>query len=316
MAESNIPLVSVLIPARNATATLAETLDSLVAQSFEDFAVVLVDDASTDATRHIAERYVARFPTSRFQIVDGPGNGISSALNAGLAIIQSPFIARLDADDLAEPQRLTRQLQIMNRNPDWLLCGTEVFVIDRDGQIIDHMGCPKTSVETRKRLYEKCCLYHPSILFRREAVARIGGYRSRFDGAEDYDLYLRLLEHGKIGALNERLVRYRRHPGQVTAKGNRHYRLMADMALLSAFARLKGEDEPSFSRDTLATDVGQALQNELRLHGLTHISPKTARHMAKRVKQTNIGLDQLRRLLFHANAKAGNYKEAAKALLV
>ncbi|SDR16285.1 glycosyltransferase [Pseudovibrio sp. Tun.PSC04-5.I4] len=316
MAESNIPLVSVLIPARNAAATLAETLDSLVAQNFNDFAVVLVDDASTDGTRQIAERYEVQFPSGRFHIVDGPGNGISGALNAGLATIRSPFVARLDADDLAEPERLTRQLQVMNRNPDWLLCGTEVFVIDIEGQIIDHMDCPKTSVKTRKRLYEKCCLYHPSILFRREAVAHISGYRSHFDGAEDYDLYLRLLEYGKIGALNERLVRYRRHPGQVTAKGNRHYRLMADMALLSAFTRLNGEDEPTFSRETIATDVRQTLQNELRLHGLTNISPKTARHMAKRVKQANTGLDQLRGLLFQTNAKAGNYKEAAKALLL
>ncbi|MGH0004806.1 glycosyltransferase family 2 protein [Pseudovibrio ascidiaceicola] len=310
------PLVSVLIPARNAANTLGETLSSLLAQSFTDFAVVLVDDASTDETREIAEHFAGHFPKGRFHILEGPGQGISNALNTGLAVIESPLVARLDADDLSESLRLERQVRIMNRNPDWQLCGTEVSVIDEAGQIIDQMECPKSSVEIRKRLYEKCCLYHPTIMFRRDAVLALGGYRPHFDGAEDYDLYLRLLEYGKIGALNERLVRYRLHPGQVTARSGRPYRMVADMALLCAVARLHDEEEPSFSTDTLANDVGQALRTELREHGFSHISPKVARHMTQRIKKAKARLEYLKGLLFVQNAKARNYKEAAKALLV
>ncbi len=310
------PLVSVLIPARNAANTLWETLSSVRAQSFKDFAIVLVDDASSDNTLAIGEQFAEYFPKGRFQILQGPGKGISAALNLGLAAIQSPLVARLDADDLSEPLRLERQLRIMDRNPDWLLCGTEVSVIDADGQVIDQMQCPKSSVEIRKHLYEKCCLHHPTIMFRRDVVTAVGGYRSQFDGAEDYDLYLRLLEVGKIGALNERLVRYRLHPGQVTASIGRPYRLVADMALLSAIARLHGEQEPTFTKETLADDLGRALRAEIKRCGFTFLSPKVARHVAQRVKKSNAGMERLKGLLFTQNAKARNYKEAAKALLV
>lgn len=310
------PLVSVLIPARNAANTLWETLSSLQAQSFKDFAIVLVDDASSDHTRAIAEQFAGHFPQGCFQILQGPGKGISAALNVGLSAIQSPLVARLDADDLSEPLRLERQLRIMDRNPDWLLCGTEVSVIDADGHAIDQMECPKSSVEIRKHLYEKCCLHHPTIMFRRDVVSAVGGYRAQFDGAEDYDLYLRLLEVGKIGALNERLVRYRLHPGQVTANIGRPYRLVADMALLSAIARLHGEDEPTFTKETLATDLRHALRAEIKRRGFTFLSPKVARHVAQRIKKSNAGMERLKGLLFAHNAKARNYKEAAKALLV
>ncbi|MES0871035.1 glycosyltransferase [Pseudovibrio sp. SCP19] len=312
---SNPPLVSVLIPARDAAETLGETLSSLLAQSFTDFAVVLVDDGSTDETREIAKHFAGHFPKGQFQIVEGPAKGISSALNAGLTVIKSPLVARLDADDLSEPRRLERQVRIMERNPDWLLCGTEVSVIDESGQIIDQMECPRTTVEIRKRLYEKCCLYHPTIMFHRDAVVEVGGYRSQYDGAEDYDLYLRLLECGKIGALNERLVRYRIHPGQVTAQRGRPYRMMADMVLLAAIARLHEEEEPEFTKDTLAADLSSALRAELRERGFLEITPKVARHMAVRIKRANAKAKRLKGLLFQKNALAGNYKEAAKALM-
>jgi len=311
----NLPLVSVLIPARDAAETLGETLSSLLAQSFTDFAVVLVNDGSTDETREIAKHFSNHFPEGKFQIIDGPGQGISSALNAGLAVIRSPLVARLDADDLSEPQRLARQVRIMERNPDWLLCGTEVSVIDESGQITNQMECPKTTVEVRKRLYEKCCLFHPTIMFRREAVMEIGGYRSQYDGAEDYDLYLRLLEYGKIGTLNEPLVRYRIHPGQVTAQPGRPNRIMADMVLLSAIARMHDEEEPEFTKDTLAADLSSALRAELKERGFLEITPKIARHMAVRIKRANTKAKRLKGLLFQKNALAGNYKEAAKALM-
>ncbi|KZL15752.1 putative glycosyltransferase EpsE [Pseudovibrio axinellae] len=314
--QENTPLVSVLIPARNAAATLGETLDSLLAQSYRDFGIVLVNDASTDDTQQVCASYIRRFPKGRLQVLSGLGNGISAALNTGLASIKSPLVARLDADDLAEPLRLERQIRMMDRNPDWLLCGTEVSVIDVDGQVIDHMECPRTSVETRKRLYEKCCLYHPTIMFRRDQVERVGGYRSHFDGAEDYDLYLRLLEHGKIGALNERLVRYRLHPGQVTANKDRPYRMVADMALLCALARMHGIAEPCFDSISLSDDIALALRAEVQEHGFSQLSPKVARHMAKRIKKANASLEKIKGLLFHTNATAGNIKEAAKVLLV
>src|SRR5689334_12854902 len=106
-----MPLISVVMPARNAAAHLAAALDSLAAQTFRDFELVLVDDASTDDTPHLVESCADRF---RVRLVRQAENrGVAASINAGLAQSDSAFVARLDADDLARPDRLERQLAFM-----------------------------------------------------------------------------------------------------------------------------------------------------------------------------------------------------------
>ncbi len=314
--QDSPPLVSVLIPARNAENTLGETLSSLLAQSYTDFAVVLVDDASTDRTRQIAMHYADLFPKGCLQVIDGPAQGIPAVRNKGLHHIESQFIANLDADDLCEPDRLAHQVKTLLNNPKYVAVGSPVSVIDESGKKINELGCPESPADVRAMLFQKCCLYHSSMMFRRSALLKVGGYRQKFPVAEDYDLYLRLLAHGEIGTLTDTLVRYRRHATQTTNALSNTHRLTADMVLLSAVARLHEEEEPDFSNETLAADVGVALRTELREHGLSHISPKVARHMTRRVKKAKARPGYLKGLLFAENAKARNYKEAAKALLI
>ncbi len=310
------PAVTVLIPARNAANTLAETLESLLGQSYKDFSVVVVDDDSTDKTREIASAFATRFPEGRFQVVDGPGQGIPAARNTGFDQTLSEFVANLDADDICEPDRLLRQVTALQENPDWVAVGGPVSVIDGAGQKIGALASPATASAVRRQLYEKCCLYHSAMLFRREAVMRAGQYRQAFPVAEDYDLYLRLLEQGDIGVLNEPLVRYRRHDHQTTAKLSLEHRMFADMALLSAISRKHNGQELQFHEGRLASDVGAALQAELQERGFSVLSPKIARHIARRVRQVEPSFTQLRSLLLAKNAKARNLKETAKALLV
>ena len=106
-----MPAVTVLIPARNAAATLAQTLDSLAAQTFRDFDVLLVDDASTDGTAALADSYAGRLPVRVLPLATN--QGMTGALNQGLARIDSPLVARLDADDLARADRLEQQVAFL-----------------------------------------------------------------------------------------------------------------------------------------------------------------------------------------------------------
>ncbi|WP_180981083.1 glycosyltransferase family 2 protein [Pseudovibrio exalbescens] len=304
--------VTVLIPVRNAAPTLMPTLESLKAQTFRDFIIVVVDDGSTDATMDILRAYQKDEP--RLHLLKNAGRGISAALNTGLRHIDSPFVARLDADDLAMPRRLRTQVAALRHNSDWVLCGSDVERIDAIGTPRGVLTSPTTPEAIAKRLHEKNCLYHPSIMFRSEAVKRLGGYRSRFDGAEDYDLYLRLSRLWQLGSLPEALTQYRIHDGQVTADPNRRYRLIADAVLLNTlrreanlmeFQNLPADDLPLF----LVSEVISAL-------GRTKapLKPRIARHILARCKRAGADITLAKRALVRATLAGRVFQETIKAL--
>lgn len=208
--------VTVLIPAHNAASTLAQTLDSLCAQHLQDFAVLLVDDASQDATAQIALGYRDRLAIE--VMTQRRNTGVAGALNAGLAQIRSPYIARLDADDLAQPERLSRQLSWLTAHPETDVCGSalEIFY-DQPGQPSQLAIKPADDSAIKTSLIQGNCLAHPSLMLRRSFFDDVGGYDVRYDYAEDYELWCRGALLGKRYAnLPEALTRYRVHGGQVS----------------------------------------------------------------------------------------------------
>jgi glycosyltransferase involved in cell wall biosynthesis len=208
--------VTVLIPAHNAAATLAQTLDSLTQQHFRDFAVLVVNDASTDHTAAIAHSYADRLQIDVLTLEQNAG--VAGALNAGLARIDSPYIARLDADDLAMPQRLAIQVAFLEAQPGIDACGTamELFV-DVPGHGTQLTVKPASDAAIKTTLIQNNCMGHPSMLIRRSFFDDVGHYDPRFDYAEDYELWCRGALLGKCYAnLAEPLTRYRVHAGQVS----------------------------------------------------------------------------------------------------
>ncbi|MDX5592442.1 glycosyltransferase family 2 protein [Pseudovibrio sp. SPO723] len=303
--------VTVLIPARNAEATLAQTLESLKTQTFRRFEVLVVNDGSSDRTAQVVTAFQRKM--RRLQMIDGPAKGISAALNQGLQQISSPFVARLDADDLADPTRLGKQLAALEDNPNWVLCGSDVSRIDEAGAPLGGMTSPTTPEAIAHRLWEKNCLYHPSIMFRREAVMRVGGYRSLYDGAEDYDLYLRLCEIGELASLPEMLTAYRIHSGQVTQDPNRQYRQIADAVLLNALRKRAGLAE--FSE--LPKELGLFLASEVMAtlsRPETPLSPRVARHMLARCKKAGAEIGLAKQSLVRSALSHRNFQETLKAL--
>ena len=188
------PRVSVLLPVRDAAATLGECLDSLRRQTLADHEVIAVDDGSTDATPALLAA-AARLD-GRLRVVSTPARGLVPALQAALPLARAPLLARMDADDVAYPQRLERQARRLAEDPgtDVLGCrarlvgaragnaGMRAYVEWLNG-LVDH--------ETIVRdLFVESPLAHPTVMMRAAALRALGGYRE-FDGPEDYDLWLR-----------------------------------------------------------------------------------------------------------------------------
>ena len=205
------PIISVLLPVYNSKRFLIHALESLGGQTFRDYEVVAVDDGSTDSSGEILREASVRWPW--LKVISQPNRGVAAALNRGLAECGGEFIARMDADDIARPTRLARQLAFLRDHPDVGVCGTYALTLGE--------RCPRklrygvSDQVLRSRMMFGCALAHPTVMMRRSALeAEPGPYAGRF---EDYDLWLRLLRRTKFACLPEVLLDYRVHPAQVTA---------------------------------------------------------------------------------------------------
>ena len=210
-----MPLISVVMPARNAAKTLAATLDSLVAQTFKDFDVVVVNDASSDETPHIAEGYCNRLSLKVVSVQEN--QGVAKSINMGIAQSDSEFIVRLDSDDLARADRLDKQVAFMQANAAIDVCGShmDVFSDEDDSRYV--LAHPTVNAEIKTAFTQRCAIAHPSVIARRSFFDSVGLYDPRFDFAEDYELWCRASLLGKQFAnIGEPLTHYRRHSGQVT----------------------------------------------------------------------------------------------------
>lgn len=210
-----MPKVTVLIAARNAESTLAETLVSLEAQTFSDFEVLLVNDASSDRTESLARDFGSRL---RMRILNLDQNaGVAGALNQGLVATERPYLARIDADDVALPTRLEKQVAFLDAHPDVDVCGTwmEMFY-ETPGTPEKTLAKPLDDAAIKTALLQYCSLSHGSAMFRKSFFDDIGCFDTRLDYAEDYDLWCRGALLGKRYAnLPEALTRYRQHGAQV-----------------------------------------------------------------------------------------------------
>lgn len=212
-----MPAVTVLIPAHNAAATLAQTLDSLVVQTYRDFEVLIVNDASADNTTEIALSYRPQLDIGVLTLTENAG--VAGALNQGLALIQSPYIARLDADDMAFPQRLERQVAFLEANPDIAVCSSAMEMFFDDGQPTEVLTKPQHDAAIKTALLQYSALSHGASTFRKSFFDDVGLFDTRVDFAEDYDLFTRGALLGKrYTNLPDVLTRYRRHINSVSVQ--------------------------------------------------------------------------------------------------
>jgi len=232
-----MPRVAVLMPVRNAAATVRAAAVSILRQTERDLALVCVDDGSRDATPEVLDGLARRDP--RVRILRGPGEGIAGALGRGLAACDAEVVARMDADDVAHPRRLALQLAALDADPSLAAAGARVRLFPRlllrDGmrRYAGWLNGLTTPDLVARDLLVEAPLVHPAAAIRRAALERIGGWR---DGPfpEDYDLWLRLAAAGgRLTNLPATLLDWRESAGRATRTDPR-YALPRHVALKCA----------------------------------------------------------------------------------
>ncbi|MDX2170287.1 MAG: glycosyltransferase [Deltaproteobacteria bacterium] len=264
------PPVSVVLPFRDAAATLGAALDSLRSQTLADFECLLVDDGSRDASPALAAACAAADP--RFRVIEA-GGGLVDALNRGIAAARAPLVARMDADDLAHRERLARQCERLARDASLSAVGclVECFPVDAAGagmrRYVEWLNGVVSCEAIRDAIFVESPIAHPSAVLRRTALDAVGGYRHG-DGPEDYDLWLRLVLDGhRLAKVPEMLLSWRDSPGRLSRVDRRYERRRFLATKLAHFPRAV----PPTTRLQIwgAGPTGRAWARGLRQHGYT-----------------------------------------------
>lgn len=238
-----LPRVSVVMPAYNSGRYIEEALHSLTSQTFEAIEVIVVDGGSTDGTLKIVERAAADNPRIRFE--RQVNTGIVDARNLGASLARGEYLAWLDADDVAVPHRIEQQVQFMDMHPNIAALGGSILVADQHLRPILPVRYPTQPAQVSATLPDANALAASTALIRASAYRTVGGCRSAFrQGAEDYDLWLRLSESSQLANLPDFLGVYRIHPNQVSGIGVERFVLPTVAAQLSFRARRELRSDP------------------------------------------------------------------------
>ena len=196
MADMKTPNISILMSAYNAEKTLAKAIDSILSQSYRDYEFIICDDASLDGTLSILEDYAKR--DERIVLIRHTENkGLGASLNDCLEIAKGKYIARQDADDVSSPERLERSLNYLeNTGAPYAACG--IYVFDDGGVFSKRLFDEKI---TKHTIAKKNPFFHPTMIFKKEILEKVNGYRVAEETrrCEDYDLVMRLAAEGYIG---------------------------------------------------------------------------------------------------------------------
>lgn len=196
------PKVSIIMSVYNEAGGIEKTIESVLNQTFKYFEFIIIDDGSTDSTQNLIKGYVAK--DSRIILLENKDNiGLTKNLNKGIALAKGEYIARIDGRDLWNRIKLEKQINFLEKNKDYVICGTQAFYIDEKGSILGQSWFGTEDKDIRTRFFTKEGIYlHPSIVFRNTKIY----YREFFRYSQDLDLYLRLSFQGKLYCLPEPLI--------------------------------------------------------------------------------------------------------------
>ncbi len=256
-----VPAISVLLPVFNARRYLAAAVQSILVQTFSRFELIAVDDGSTDGSLEVLRAFARHDP--RVRLISRPNTGIVGALNDAIAAATAPYLARMDADDIAFPERLGRQLAHLERTPATVLLGSAVIAIDPAGRRVRRVPRPPEHDQITAALLrgQGGALIHPAVIMRADACRQIGAYRPAAQFTEDLDLFLRLAEVGRVANLPEPLLYYRVHPASVNFTRLENKRAVKEWILRDAHARRRLPWDP-----TLMDRIDESWRDYARLH--------------------------------------------------
>ncbi len=309
------PALSVAMSVYNGERFLASALDSVLAQSFTDFELLVLDDGSTDATPQILAAYAAR--DARLRPIIRENRGLVASLNQLLAEARAPLVARMDADDLCLPARFERQIAFLAAHPDYGVIGSRCHDIDEHGDpwpaiIPPHPASHEhflAAIATGEAL-----LCHPAVMYRRAVVLSVGGYHAAFRHCEDLDLWLRLASVTRLCNLPEPLIRYRHYADQVSSRHATEQQIGAAVARLAYAERAAGRPDPTATLNALppVDDLDGLFGRPGVARAVRATAARGLRH--SQVAMRDGGYDLLLRHLHEGGAHDGMWRTVARLL--
>jgi glycosyltransferase involved in cell wall biosynthesis len=228
-------MISVLIPTNRFNAWLVQAIESVYKSSFPHSieTLVLANNMSIhelSSLREFQERY-------SFRIIDCGKDNLSDALNRGIRESSFEIVARLDSDDLVEKDRFLIQYNYLEANPSIAVLASAVTVISKNSDLIGYRYPPRSSSAIKALLLFGNCLVHPSIMFRKSLVLEVGAYTSEYRHAEDFDLYMRMLDNYEFFAIQMPLTKYRVFDDQISSKFRNEQLYSSELILRKHFQK-------------------------------------------------------------------------------
>ena len=256
-------MISVVMPTYNASKYLALAIETILNQTYPHFELIIVDDGSTDSTLKILESYAKK--DDRIRIFKTEHGGPSRARNLAIAKAKYPWIAILDADDIALPNRFEKQISLVEAKPNVVAWGSAVHHINSQGEILSISPLGPQSEEKFYKMRQEghvVNLNHPTAFLKKEIVLKVGGYDPLFQAAQDLELLDRMAEYGPILAISEPLTLYRIHSDSISMSRFFLQRQSIRYVRYRHLARLAGKPLPTFD------DFLQARNQQPRLKRL------------------------------------------------
>lgn len=211
------PKITVIMSVFNGSEFLAESIQSILDQTFKEFEFIIVDDGSTDNSLDIIRSFESA--DSRIKVISKLNEGLAKSLNTAISISKGEYIARMDADDISYKNRLEKQYEFMQKNKSIDLCGCSMDIIDELGNVTSEKIQTSNNHEIHKKRFFQSPILHITFFGKKLFFLKNNGYREEFKYAQDYDLVMRGIDSGaKICNIKHKLVQYRDYQKKIEPK--------------------------------------------------------------------------------------------------
>lgn len=210
-----MPKVSVLMVTYNREKYIKDAINSVLKQNFKDFEIIVVDDCSSDNTFSVVNEYIDRGVSIKYK-KNEKNVGIFGSRNIALSLCSGEYVAVLDSDDIwVDENKLSKQVDFLEKSKEYLLCGTMAFLIDGKNKVLGNLVFKCLDKEIRDKILFSNQFIHSSVVYRKNEIISIGGY-GEYAVGEDYDLFLRIGLIGKFFNFSDKMIFYRKHSNGIT----------------------------------------------------------------------------------------------------
>ena len=203
--EKSNPLVSIVIPVHNGEKYIKESIDSCLNQTYKNIEIIVVDDKSEDRTLEILKEYGQKLTVIPVE----KQNGLGNVINIGIRASKGQYIARMDADDVMYPSRISKQVEYLQSNPNCVAVGGQIDIIDKDGKIVDYRKYALEDKDIKRNRFLHQPFAHPAVMLRKSTLEEVGLYPEDMWKVEDVKLFLILSTKGEFHNIKDTVLKYR-----------------------------------------------------------------------------------------------------------